>query len=86
MSPVIKEQPKIFQLFDFWVEYLKYPSKKLKTPNGKKLTWHFKAPKVHDFTWAADPDYIHEKVRGENEVELHFFYKNDNLIYLENMY
>lgn len=53
------------------------PDKKLKLPKGDKLSWHFIAPDVHDFTWAADPDYIHEKVIGENDVELHFFYKND---------
>lgn len=41
----------------------------------KKLTWHFKAPNVHDFTWAADPEYIHDKIKGENNVDLHFFYK-----------
>ncbi|MBJ2175988.1 M1 family metallopeptidase [Aureibaculum sp. A20] len=46
----------------------------------KKLTWHFKAPNVHDFTWAADPDYIHDKIKGENDVTLHFFYKNDKEI------
>ena len=49
----------------------------------KKLTWHFKAPNVHDFTWAADPDYIHDKIQAENGVTLHFFYKNDKEI-LEN--
>ena len=48
------------------------PNKKLKLPKGDKLSWHFVAPKVHDFTWAADPDYIHEKVMGENDVELAF--------------
>jgi len=58
--------------------------KKLKLPKGDKLTWHFKAPNVHDFTWAADPDYIHEKVMGENDVTLHFFYKNDNPKVIEN--
>jgi hypothetical protein len=58
--------------------------KKLKLPKGDKLTWHFKAPNVHDFTWAADPDYIHEKVQGENDVTLHFFYKNDNEKAIEN--
>jgi len=41
----------------------------------KKLTWHFKAPNVHDFTWAADPDYTHDIIKGENDVDLHFFYK-----------
>ncbi len=42
----------------------------------KKLTWHFVAPKVHDFTWAADKDYVHDKIKGPNGVELHFLYKN----------
>lgn len=45
-------------------------------PKTKKLTWHFLAPNVHDFTWAADPDYIHDKIEGENGTTLHFFYKN----------
>ena len=42
-----------------------------------KLEWHFKAPNVHDFTWAADPEYVHDMITGENETELHFFYKNN---------
>lgn len=47
---------------------------------GKKLTWHFKAPKVHDFTWAADPDYIHDKVVARDGTVLHFLYQNDEKI------
>ncbi|MFL5808173.1 MAG: M1 family metallopeptidase [Flavisolibacter sp.] len=27
--------------------------------SGNKLTWHFVAPNVHDFAWAADPEYKH---------------------------
>ncbi len=42
----------------------------------KNLTWHFIAPNVHDFTWAADNEYIHDKIMGENNTELHFLYKN----------
>lgn len=42
---------------------------------NKKLTWHFKAPNVHDFSWAADPDYIHDKVAVDTDRMLHFFYK-----------
>jgi len=45
-------------------------------PNTDKLTWHFKAPNVHDFTWAADPDYIHDTVQVPNGPLLHFFYKS----------
>ena len=53
------------------------PGKKLDLPKGEKLSWHFKAPRVHDFTWAADPDYVHDTIQGDNGVTLHFFYKND---------
>lgn len=53
-----------------------YLQKKPKVRRGKKI-WHFLAPKVHDFTWAADPDYIHDTYPGPNGVDLHFYYKND---------
>ena len=43
----------------------------------KTLTWHFIAPNVHDFAWAADKEYAHEIVKGPNDVDLHFFYKNN---------
>ena len=48
-------------------------------PKAKKgkVSWHFIAPRVHDFTWAADPDYIHDTYPGPNGVTLHFFYKNN---------
>ena len=50
--------------------------KRSKTKKGK-ITWHYIAPMVHDFTWAADVDYIHDTYPGPNDVDLHFFYKND---------
>jgi len=43
----------------------------------KNLTWHFYAPMVHDFTWAADKNYLHDIVKGPNNVDLHFLYKNN---------
>ncbi len=46
-------------------------------PKKGKYTWHFKAPNVHDFTWAADDEYIHDKLEGPNGVMLHFLYKNN---------
>ena len=46
----------------------------------KTLTWHFNAPMVHDFAWAADKNYIHDVVKGPNDVDLHFLYKNDSKI------
>lgn len=53
--------------------------KKTKAKRGQ-LQWHFIAPNVHDFTWAADPNYIHDTYPGPNGVTLHFFYKNDSEI------
>ena len=40
-----------------------YENEKFKTKKyyGNKLKWHFKAEKVHDFAWAGDPFFIHEK-------------------------
>ena len=52
-----------------------YETGAVKRPNSKKLTWHFVAPKVHDFSWAADPDYIHDTLQVPNGALLHFFYK-----------
>ncbi|MFV7236443.1 M1 family metallopeptidase [Flavobacterium sp. ZB4R12] len=49
----------------------------------KNLTWRFTAPMVHDFTWAADKNYIHDVVKGPNNVDLHFLYKN-NPKYIQN--
>jgi hypothetical protein len=45
--------------------------------NATTLTWHFVAPNVHDFTWAADKNYLHDVVKGPNGVDLHFLYKNN---------
>ncbi len=49
--------------------------------SGKKektLTWHFFAPNVHDFVWAADPDYTHDTFTRKDGMVMHFFYqKND---------
>jgi len=48
------------------------------TPENGKHTWHFKAEKVHDFAWAADPDYIHQKAQVPGGPELHFIYQQDS--------
>ena len=50
-------------------------TKALNLPSGNKLSWHFKAPNVHDFMWGADSEYIHDKLTMENGIDLHFFYK-----------
>ncbi|OEK03704.1 peptidase M1 [Roseivirga sp. 4D4] len=40
-----------------------------------KLEWHFIAPDVHDFMWAADPDYLHNKLTMKNGTVLHFLHQ-----------
>lgn len=45
-----------------------------KVENGK-LTWHFKAPKVHDFAWAADPDFVHVTKQVPGGAMLHFIHQ-----------
>ena len=49
-------------------------------PNPKKtktLSWHFIAPNVHDFTWAADKKYLHDTLQIPGGTTLHFLYKNN---------
>ena len=40
-----------------------------------RLTWNFKAENVHDFVWAADPDYTHDIILNENGPDFHLFYQ-----------
>jgi aminopeptidase N len=47
---------------------------KVAAPKGNTLTWHFVAPKVHDFMWAADPKYKHDKVQMANGITVHHFF------------
>jgi len=51
------------------------PGLKLNLPKGDKYTYHFKAPNVHDFVWAADRDYVHKKYTRKDGHVLHFFYQ-----------
>ncbi|MFS4483456.1 M1 family metallopeptidase [Hyunsoonleella sp. 2307UL5-6] len=46
------------------------------TVNGTTKTLRFKAPNVHDFTWAADNAYIHDTAQVPNGPLLNFYYKN----------
>lgn len=49
---------------------------KMVNHKSDKLTWHFIAPNVHDFTWAADDAFIHDKITARDGTILHFFYKD----------
>ncbi len=51
---------------------------KVKKSSGDKLTWRFIAPNVHDFAWAADPDFIHKSKKIRDSLTLHLLYKPTN--------
>ena len=54
-----------------------YEDKGVKVPTSKSATktWHFIAEHVHDFTWAADPQYVHDKHQLADGKTIHFIYK-----------
>jgi len=54
-------------------------SKPLKRSSKPKLDWHFKAENVHDFAWAADPDFLHDTTMLNNGTILHFLHQDDSL-------
>ncbi|MEM6804681.1 MAG: peptide deformylase [Bacteroidota bacterium] len=45
---------------------------------GPTQSWRFIAPNVHDFLWAADPDYRHTRYQVPDGPMLHFFYQVDS--------
>ena len=44
---------------------------------GNKLTWHFVAPNVHDFAWAADPEYKHLVRQIPDGPTIHVLYNRE---------
>lgn len=51
------------------------PGSTLMRPSSEKLLWHFKAPNVHDFVWAADRDYTQTSLVAEDGSILRFFWQ-----------
>lgn len=54
------------------------PGVTVKRPAGEKLSWRFLAPNVHDFMWAADPEFIHRTRKVKDSMILHLLYKPTN--------
>lgn len=52
------------------------PGTPLKLTTKDKRKWHFVAKRVHDFVWAADPDYNHIVKQIKNGPAIHVVYKN----------
>jgi hypothetical protein len=42
---------------------------------GKKRVWQFKAENVHDFMWAADPDYVKDSYELGDGTVFNFYYQ-----------
>jgi hypothetical protein len=47
---------------------------KVQRPAGENLVWKFTAPNVHDFAWAADPDFVHLSKKIRPDLTLHVLY------------
>jgi len=47
---------------------------KARVRKNKKRVWHFKADRVHDFAFAADPDFVHDQLQIKNGPLVHLFY------------
>lgn len=54
-----------------------YTKNPVKHSGKEKLSWHFKAPNVHDFVWGADPDYTHTTYERADGMVMHFFYQEN---------
>ena len=48
---------------------------KVPTHSGSKLTWHFIANNVHDFAWAADPEFKHLVRKTPEGLTINVLYK-----------
>ena len=48
--------------------------KKVRVKRRDKRVWKFKAERVHDFAFAADPDFTHELIQIENGPLVHLLY------------
>lgn len=59
------------------------PGTKVTRPAGNTLTWHFVAPNVHDFMWAADPEYAHITRTIANGPTIHVIYNRDEKLLRE---
>lgn len=57
-----------------------------KKSSGDKLTWHFVAPNVHDFAWAADPEFKHLVRQIPNGPTINVLYNSKpSRLYFENL-
>jgi hypothetical protein len=51
------------------------PGLKPVTQTGNTITWNFIGNNIHDFVWAADPDYTHEWKQIRKDLTVHIIYQ-----------
>ena len=51
------------------------PGSTVNRPVGEKLLWHFKTPNVHDFAWAADPDFTQSSMTADDGSIMRFVWQ-----------
>ncbi|MDE3236936.1 MAG: M1 family metallopeptidase [Bacteroidota bacterium] len=51
------------------------PGTKVPAITTSTITWNFKGENIHDFVWAADPQFRHLSKKVRNDLTLHVFYK-----------
>lgn len=52
-----------------------YSAREVRHKANTRITWHYRAENVHDFVWAADPEYVHRTHQVPDGPLLRFFYK-----------
>jgi Peptidase family M1 domain len=62
------------------------PGAKVLRPAGDKLAWHFIAPNVHDFMWAADPDFKHLIRRLPDGRVINVLYKDKHDLHQDTLW
>jgi len=57
-----------------------YEQEGMKVKRKKKaITYHFIGENIHDFMWAADPNYVHKHVQVPGGPLMHYFYVEDSI-------
>jgi hypothetical protein len=54
------------------------PGTSLKKTNASKRSWHYVGKNIHDFVWAADPEYRHITKLVPNGLLLHVIYNDQS--------
>ena len=62
------------------------PGTKVERPAGDELLWHFIAPNVHDFMWAADPDFRHLVRRLPDGRVINVLYKDKHDLHQDTLW